>query len=217
MIASTRCPAGRSSMPAASTQRRSVPRIRRTPSRVALSWEPRQGTSPGQASGKSLPPGTSARRSRRTSDRRRLPSIDRLELPLNVIPPGLVVGIVRIGHLRGDETVVGAQLAGQVRSEPAATLGLVHAPGALDEQDRLAVHGMSSTRWISVAFKDQHYRPTLQPSCRISSGAELATNIERRRSGCDYALRERSVAGEFLRVQVCCACGGHGPHVRGGR
>jgi hypothetical protein len=73
----------------------------------------------------------------------------------------------------------------------------VHAPGALDEQDRLAVHGISSTRWISVAFKDQRYRPTLQPSCRISSGAELATNIKRRRGGCDDALRERRVAGEI--------------------
>jgi hypothetical protein len=48
-----------------------------------------------------------------------------------------------------------------------------------------------------VAFKDKRYRPMLQPSCRISSGAELATNIERRWVGCDDALRERRVAGEI--------------------
>ena len=33
----------------------------------------------------------------------------------------------------------------QVGSEPAATLGLVHIPSALDEQHRLGVHGMSSS------------------------------------------------------------------------
>jgi hypothetical protein len=51
------------------------------------------------------------------------------------------VGIVSIGHFRGDDAVVGAELAGEVGSEPAATLGVMHHPGALDEHDRLGVQG----------------------------------------------------------------------------
>jgi hypothetical protein len=73
----------------------------------------------------------------------------------------LIVGIFRIGHLRGDDMEGAAELAGEVGGEPAASLGLVHAPGALDEQNRLGVHSVSSSCSVSVDF-DRRTAVTVQ-------------------------------------------------------
>jgi hypothetical protein len=66
--------------------------------------------------------------------------IDRRQLLLDPIPPGLVVRIVSIGHLWGDDAIISAERAGQVDRKLATTLRRVQSSGALNEQDRLGVH-----------------------------------------------------------------------------